>query len=112
MISKEATADLFKTSEPRGRLRWRPCAQGSGLPGVHVRALLLWTLPPRAGARVEEHADPAARVGGVDDVVDLAVGGHVDALPVLVGGGHGGLERAPALLLVGDRLDVAGPPQP
>src|SRR5439155_890807 len=74
-------------------------------------------LTTRAGApvgrrRVEQRGDPAARVGGVDDVVDLAVRGHVDARAVLVGGGDRRLERLLALPGVLDRLEFAPHPQP
>ena len=44
-------------------------------------------------ALVEQRRDPAPRVGRVDHVVDLAVGGHVQAAPALVGGGDGRLEQ-------------------
>src|ERR1700678_4420506 len=77
------------------------------LPGVYERPALAVLAPPVPGLLVEQRGDPAARVGRVDHVVDLAVGGHVDALPALVGGGDELLEDALALLLVLDRVELA-----
>src|SRR5438552_2817514 len=60
------------------------------LPGVDVRPPLAGLPAPLGLGRIEQRGDPAPAVGRVDHVVDLEVGGHVDALASFVGGGHGG----------------------
>src|SRR3954471_22482829 len=72
-------------------------------PRVDVRAFLGRAVPPVTA--VEERGDPAVGVVGVDQVVDLAVGRHVQALVVLVGGLHRVVERVLARLRVLDRLE-------
>src|ERR1700743_3561230 len=80
-------------------------------PGVDVRALLAGPGAPVAGGGLEQGRDPALGVGGVDHVVDLSVGGHVDSPSALGGGGGGGPEHALALLLVVERLQLTAHPQ-
>src|SRR5262245_45074688 len=75
-------------------------------PGIDVRTLL-------AGARLgrwrggEHRADPPARVGGIDHVVDLEVARHVHGLAVLVHPLDHALVRLFALGRVGYRVELA-----
>src|ERR1700728_585224 len=87
-------------------------ALGPPSPGIDVRALLPIPPPPLSGALVEQRGNPAPRVSRVDHIVDLAVGRHVHALAMLVGGGDRSLEHALALLGVGDCLQLALHSQP
>src|SRR4029077_20175317 len=54
---------------------------------------------------------PAARVGGVDDIVDLAVGRHRESSPALVGRRNSRLEGLLALRVVPDLFELAPHPE-
>src|SRR5450755_178933 len=84
----------------------------SSSPRIHVRSPFPLAPPPFARPVLEQRGDPAAGVGGIDDVVDLAVLGHADPLAALVGGGHRGVKDALALLFVLDRLELPAHAQP
>ena len=75
-------------------------------PGVDVGALLGGAAGWRRRS-VEQGDEVAARLGGVDDVVDLEVRGDADALADFVGLGDEFLEQLPALLLVGRGIQLA-----
>src|SRR5437764_14857270 len=96
-------------TSPNAQAGARPARR---LPGVDEGALLASSPRPVSGIVAEQRRDPAARLGRVDDVIDLAIGSHVQALAALVRRLDGGREGTLALLRVLDRLQLAPRTEP
>src|SRR3984885_11363527 len=96
-----------RSGAARGGAATRAAATGVELPGVDVRPRLALALPPPRPAVVEQHRDPAPRIGRVDHIADLAVCGHVQATAALVGDRHERLEQALALIRITDSIELA-----
>src|SRR3979411_1843311 len=87
-----------------------PGWRAPGDPGVEVGALRGRAPPPLTRLIAEQRRDPAPRVGRVNHVVDLAVGGHIHALTALIRRRDRRVEHAVALGFIGDRLELATHP--